>query len=128
MVNQADRAFWERLRYRRQFIFGPRAAALEGLWRTHQVAPGWVLTAQQDLPVHSARAADGGWVWLVGFVIDPETPELGDEALLHRLAQSSNWEQLIAGTLFLSGRWVLFHVKDGRVRVVPNATALRTVY
>lgn len=128
MENYPDKAWLERLHYRRQFIFGPRSVNLEGLWRTHSVAPGWVLTAQQDLPVYSAQAADGAWLWLVGFMIDPETPELREESILHRLAQCLGWEQLLQSTLYLSGRWVLFYVKEGRGRVVSDATALRSVY
>ena len=84
-----------RLRYRRQFVFGPRAVTLEGLWKTQRVGANWILTAQQDLPFLCAQTAQAVQLLLLGFIIDPEHPTLGDKALLERLAQCADWESVL---------------------------------
>lgn len=118
-----------RLRFRRQFIFGPRAVRLDGEWQTHRVGADWVLTVQRDLPVLRGQTADGAELLLLGFLIDPEAPELNDQQLLERLCRGQGgWEELLRATVNLSGRWALIHIAGGRVRVVNDATGLRTVY
>jgi hypothetical protein len=117
-----------RLRFRRQFIFGPRAVNLEGEWRTHRFGADWVLTIQRDLPFRSARTAEGAEILLLGFLIDPEAPEQSDQQLFERLCQGRSWEELLRATEGLSGRWALFHLWQGRVRVFNDATGLRSVY
>jgi hypothetical protein len=123
-----DKATLNRLRYRRQFLFGPRAVALEGDWRTQPVGTQWVLTVHRDLPFRLAKAADGAQLLLLGFLIDPDFPELNDQQLFERLRQCRGWEELLQATLYLSGRWAIFHVSEQRVRVVNDATALRGIY
>src|SRR6478672_2007412 len=91
-----------RLRFRRQFIFGPRAVELEGEWETHRFGSNWVLMAQRDLPVRRGLAADGAELVIMGFVIDPEQPELNDDQLFQRLLQTRSWTELIEATVDLS--------------------------
>jgi hypothetical protein len=123
-----NEATLNRLRFRRQFIFGLRAVSLEGEWQTQRFGANWVLTAQRDLPVRRGQAADGAELVLLGFIIDPDCPELNDQQLFERLCQSRGWEEVLQRTVDLSGRWVLFHIAPGQVRVVNDATALRSVY
>lgn len=123
-----DTALLNRLRYRRQFILGPRPVALAGVWHTHQLDSRWVLTRHADLPFRSAQTADGAQLALLGFIIDPEFPGLDDDALLKRLAQCRGWDTLLRATIELSGRWILFHLSQDRLRVVNDATGLRAVF
>ena len=123
-----DKATLERLRFRRQFLFGPRAANLPGEWLTHPIGTDWVLSVQRDLPVQCAPQADGAHLALLGFVVDPQAPELNNRQLFQRLCQCRDWQELLRATTDLSGRWALFHREGGRVRVVNDATGLRSVY
>lgn len=121
-------ALLHRLRFRRQFIFGPRAVHLPGAWQTERFGTDWVLTAQRDLPVRRAAMADGAELVLLGFLIDPEQPELNDQQLFERVCKSKTWDEVLRSTVDLSGRWVLMQIAQRRVRVVNDATALRSVY
>lgn len=123
-----DDATLNRLRYRRQFIFGPRPVKIPGEWNVHQITRDWALTIQRDLPFRQAQSAGGAQILLLGFAIDPENPELDDNQLLERICKSANWDELLRATVNLSGRWVLFHVAGRQVRLLNDATALRSVY
>jgi hypothetical protein len=123
-----DDAILNRLRFRRQFLFGPRPVSLEGEWQTHRFGPDWVLTVQRDLPFRCAPAADGAQLLLLGFLVDPASPEQTDQQTFERLCQSRGLEELLRATEGLSGRWVMFHLYQGRVRVFNDATGLRSVY
>lgn len=123
-----DEATLNRLRFRRQFLFGPRPVSLEGEWQTHRFGADWVLTIQRDLPFRCAPTADGAQLLLLGFLIDPDFPRLNDQQLFERLCQCRGWEELLRATESLSGRWAMFHLSQGRVRVANDATGLRSVY
>ena len=88
----------------------------------------WVLTIQRDLRFHCAPAADGAQLLLLGFLIDPDSPELNDQQLFERLCQCHGWEELLRATAGLSGRWAMFHISQRGVRVVNDATGLRSVF
>src|SRR4051794_1119311 len=118
----------DHLKFRRQFLFGPRALNLPGEWQTHLPTGGWALMIQRDLPFRDGKTAEGASIILLGFIIDPECPELTDQQIFERLRQTRNWDDLLKATTNLSGRWVLIHIANCRVRVVNDATALRSVY
>ena len=118
----------DRLKFRRQFLFGPRPVTLPGEWQICHPGPGWALMVQHDLPFRHGKTADGAGLILLGFILDPEIPESSDQQIFERLTQTKNWEGLLDATTNLSGRWVIFHIAGGRVRVVNDATALRSVY
>ena len=117
-----------RLRYRRQFIFGPKPVTIPGDWRVHQITGDWVLTIQRDLPLRQGKSADGAQILFLGFAIDPEAPELDDNQLFTRICQTENWDELLRATANLSGRWLIIHIAGRHVRLFNDATALRSVY
>ena len=123
-----DEAALNRLRFRRQFLFGPRPVSLEGEWQTHRFGTDWVLTAQRDLPLHRGQTADGAEVVLLGFLIDPDFPELTDQQLFERVCRSKSWEELLRAVQDLSGRWALFHISGRKARVCNDAAGLRSIY
>jgi hypothetical protein len=121
-----DESAFQRLRNRRQFIFGPRPLKIKGDWDTHQVG-AWFLTIQRDLPFRRTPCGAGGELLLLGFMIDPSSPELSDEQILSRIAVAGAWESLVQSTIDLSGRWILIHACGSCVRVLNDASGLRSV-
>ena len=123
-----DPASLNRLKYRRQFAFGPRPLVLDGAWRTHQVGRDWFFTVHEDLPFYSGQNSGGAILVLLGFLIDADRPHLGDAELVQELTQYSDWDQVLRATANYSGRWAVFHIEPDRVRVVNDAAGLRSVF
>jgi len=123
-----DPASLNRLKYRRQFAFGPRPLVLDGAWRTHQVGRDWFFTVHEDLPFYRGQNSGGAILVLLGFLIDADRPHLGDAELVQELTQYSDWDQVLRATANYSGRWAVFHIGPDRVRVVNDAAGLRSVF
>lgn len=117
----------DKLLYRRQYIVGPKYVERSG-WRRIEVADGLVLTAHPDLEV--ARAvSDSVRLTLIGFVVDPYGPELTNEEILVRLSErAKGFDDVLAGTYRLSGRWAIICEDDEGARIFTDAAGMRQVF
>jgi len=117
-----------RLRWRRQFLLGPRFLDVPG-WTRLELGPRCRLTAHPDLPV--VHQADGDRsVTLLGYLLDPERPEASDEELVGELlgAGRSTAAEVRRRTDAFGGRFAAV-VRDGaRTTIFHDACGLRQVY
>ena len=99
-----------RLLFRRQFVLGPRPLERFPSWRRIALTPSLHLTVHPDLPTCRAGNEDASIV-LLGYILDPERPQDGDQDILRRLLLrlegGGTRESLIRLTFPLGGRWVL---------------------
>jgi hypothetical protein len=121
----------ERLLYRNQFVLGPRHVAFPG-WTKLQIRPDLVVTAHPDLMHY--HAVDGlRSLTLLGFMLDPEDPAKGDQAIVDGLLHSTGaWSTgaggVISDTYKYAGRWILIADDGYQVVVFNDPAGMRSVY
>ncbi len=126
-----DAAVLAKLLFRRQFILGPQFVDERPSWTRVRIVDGFCLTVHPDLAVE--RVVEGATsITLLGYVLDPTRPRDDNvqimNRLLHALTSRGRFEDLLARTHDLAGRWILI-VHDGRrVRIVSDACGYRQVY
>lgn len=116
------------LRYRRQFLLSTDASHVLPGGKRVLIGGHYHVSAHRDLELtHIERG--GKSLTLLGFALDPDSPESGNEQILLRLIDvAGSPEEVIRATDALGGRWVLI-VHDGRETIVlQDATGQRQVY
>lgn len=122
-----ENRFPDTLINRKQFFFGPEKFSSEN-WISTSMLGGNILSTHPDLEcVQVAR--NGFQVTLLGYWLDPNQVQDGNEQILIRLCETAKTtQQLMDLTDSLSGRWILF-VYHGEDSVIFNDPAgLRTIY
>ena len=119
------------LLHRRQFILGPRFVESRRHWQRVHVRESICVTAHPDLHVRQVTRG-GKSLTLLGYLLDAEHPEHGDEdillGLLDHLFANSAFADWVKHTYPLAGRWILI-VDDGRdVRMFTDPMGLRQVF
>ncbi|HEY6104322.1 MAG TPA: hypothetical protein VI007_13970, partial [bacterium] len=133
MVQEVSRDVWpveigERLRYRSQFVLGPRFVEDLPAWSRVELGHGLRLSAHPDLPV--TRVVDGPRaITLLGYMLDPFQPAATDADLVRDLlATLAAAGDLVEQTGRYGGRWILI-VDDGSSRrLFHDAIGMRQVY
>jgi hypothetical protein len=119
----------ERLEYRRQFVLGPRFLDGRPGWTLLEVDRRLRLSAHPDLPVtHLGEGSRS--VTLLGYLLDPERPEMGDAGLVSELlpGPGRGARDALARTAGWGGRFALL-VRDGdEALLFHDACGLRQVY
>ncbi len=116
------------LRYRRQFLLSTDASHVLPGGKRVLIGGRYHVSAHRDLELtHVER--DGKSLTLLGFALDPDSPESGNAQILLRLLDAAGSPgEVIRASDTLGGRWVLI-VHDGRETVVlQDATGQRQVY
>ena len=123
-----DSAALDKLLFRRQFILSMDAG--HAIANSQQVIIGghYYLSAHLDLEVTHVEQA-GKSLTLLGFALDPDDPEIGNEEILRRLIVcTERLAEIFQAVESLGGRWVLI-VHDGvETTVLHDATGQRQVY
>ncbi len=118
----------DKLLFRRQFILSKEIG--HGLADGKQILIGgcYHLSAHLDLELTHIEHAEKS-LTLLGFALDPDDPEAGNEAILRRLIVSMGCSKdVLRDAETLGGRWVLI-VHDGKeTTVLHDATGQRQVY
>lgn len=110
------------MRFRRQFHLGPAYLDDPPGWRRIDAGDGLLLTVHPDLPVTHAASGPRS-VTLLGYALDPGHPERTDPDVVRSLLESlGSWEDCLARTRPLGGRWALV-VRDGRRAVLFHDAA-----
>jgi hypothetical protein len=117
-----------RLRYRRQFVLGPRCARSFLDVPELDVAPGLVAQVHPELGVHRVET-QGLRLTLLGYAIDPEAPDRDDHDILQVVGQrAASVRDVPEAMLGLTGRWVLI-ADDGTDLILLNdPCGLREVF
>ena len=118
----------ERLRFRRQFLLGPRRYAPNEHWTCISLPRGLELSVHSDLPF-DVGSHGGVTVTLIGRAIDPGNPETTESEIARSLAaKASSLDSVIELTRPLAGRWaVIFQTAEG-ARLFTDPCGLRQVF
>lgn len=115
------------LECRRQFILAPRRLQSHASWQTAPVGDQ-ILHAHPELGL-CQRSHGGFQLTLLGYVIDPEHPELTDQDILaHLLVELERGEDLFQHIDRYGGRWVLILRTSETILVVTDPGGLRQVF
>lgn len=120
----------ETLLFRRQFLIVPHSTADAPAGWTHRMVGARHLYAHPDLTVTAHCTEGRGELLLLGFAIDPREPEADDAQILASLAGSlgavaGDDEAFLDELDALSGRFLLLVAEEQRLRLFPDASALR---
>jgi hypothetical protein len=111
----------------RQFLLSDQARAPFDGWVTCTTFSSH-LHYHPELPVSQLRSKDAA-LTLVGYCIDPDSPELFDAAVLGDLFQFlSNKEDFVRHAQRLAGRWVLFAETPTYSIALHDACGLRRLF
>jgi len=119
---------YENLPFRNQFVLGPAYVESLPSWQRLKVSGPLCLTAHPALNTLQATRGDTS-ITLLGYIIDPDNPDHGDEDILNRMIlHLSGCDGFFEQTYKFGGRWVLI-VNDGKnVRLFNDAAGLRQVF
>jgi hypothetical protein len=119
--------FPETLINRKQFFFGHDKIASEN-WISTSMPDGNILSTHPDLECTQVTK-NGFQVTLLGYLLDPNRVQDGNEQILTRLCETANTiPQLIDLTDPLSGRWILFIYHLEEAVVMNDPAGLRAVF
>lgn len=121
--------FYERLKFRRQFIAGPEPCRPNNHWSAAVVSEHLVLSYHEDLNCEIVE--DGGKkVILLGIAIDCESPFKSESDIASSLLKDfRSLTSLIEATKPLAGRWVVIcKDADDKVYAFNDPCGLRQIY
>jgi hypothetical protein len=123
-MNDPNHKKWRR----GQFVLGPRPVERLASWNQYAVGPGLHLSAHPALNVTQARG-DGLSLALLGFILDPDAPELSDADIVSRMALAARpGISPVDLTGRFGGRWLLIIEEADDVRIFADPTGLRQMF
>lgn len=121
----------ERLRYRRQFVLGPRPLENFPSWKHVRIRDDVHVTAHPDLNTLQIRSS-GKTLTLLGFVFDPQDSESDDSAILAQLlpdlCSGADCIESLQKTNRFGGRWVLIADTGSRITLLSDPLGQRQIY
>ncbi|MBE0669588.1 MAG: hypothetical protein IH588_03280 [Anaerolineales bacterium] len=118
----------DRLRYRNQFVLGPRFLENLASWNRTKITGSIVLSTHPELNVCQA-VNDGKSITLIGFMLDPENPLAGDADIVNGLIRDfTDFQQLINGTKRFGGRWAIIAKAGNGVELFNDPAGLRQIF
>jgi hypothetical protein len=118
----------DHLLFRRQFFLSPKHVSLFPSWKTEELSNGYHLTAHPDLKITRFKSTIVD-VTLLGYILDPQSPEKSDSEILEKKAVSaSSVNDLINRFYDCSGRYVCIVFIGGNVFLFSDTLGFRTVY
>ena len=116
------------LRYRRQFVLGPRRLEALRDWPCVAIGTGLVAQAHPDLGLTQVQLGSRT-LTLLGYMLDPRSPDRGDREILEDLARGlKEGGDAGHGAERLGGRWVLVVDDGSSTTLFADACGLRQVF
>lgn len=114
--------------FRQQFIIGPYYSDSFKSWEKYEITPELLLSSHPDLNVcHYSK--DEKTLLLIGYIIDPNQPHLGDMEILEGLIRENTiLEDLIKSTFDLCGNWILVYKRYDDVFFFHDCTGARSLF
>jgi hypothetical protein len=111
-----------------QFILGPSFVdSLRG-WQKVVLGRSWHLTVHPNLNVCQQVRCEKS-ITLLGFILDPESPEATNEQILSDLlARVEVFPSLLEATYRFGGRWILILWDGKSTKLIHDACGLRQVF
>ena len=123
-MNDSNHNIWRR----GQFVLGPQPVERLASWNRYEVGPALHLTAHPALNVTQARG-DGFSITLLGYILDPDAPELSDVEIVGRMALAARpGISPIDLTRRFGGRWLLIIAEPDDVRIFADPSGLRQMF
>ena len=117
----------EVLLYRCQFVIGPRFVDGFPSWKRLTIGTRFRVTAHPDLS--TCQVSEGEFsLTLLGYILDPDHWQMGDEEILRTLLQELVAGRLVAALSRLGGRWVIVADMPHETLVFNDAFGLRQVH
>ncbi|MBN9350489.1 MAG: hypothetical protein J0H55_07380 [Chitinophagaceae bacterium] len=117
-----------RLLYRRQFILSSQRFEDLPEWNTITLKRNFKLSVHPDLDftrVNNNKVS----LTLLGYMLDPFSPELNDRGILEELSLNlENFQSLVARTEKYSGRWAIIYEDDSSMKILHDPFIQRSVY
>lgn len=114
--------------YSRQFLAGPRVAAVPALSVGEQFCER-LYVARHPALSSSAASAGATRILCLGDVVDPRSPHLDNQeivaALAHGVREFSQFEE---ATSHLGGRWLMFVQIADKLRLYPDAVGTKSAF
>ncbi len=118
------------LLYRRQFILCNKEINADPEWKQIKLGKNqgnFLLHIHPDLGFTQV-INDRFELILLGYIIDPYEPDSSDSDILDKLALFHSFEEILTGTIALSGRFAIIYNDKDSVKVFHDATGLREIY
>jgi hypothetical protein len=123
-MNDPNHKIWRR----GQFVLGPQPVERLASWNRYAVGPALHLSAHPALNVTQARG-DGLSITLLGFILDPDAPELSDAEIVSRLALAARpGISPVDLTERFGGRWLLIIEEPDDVRIFADPAGLLQMF
>ena len=123
-MNDTPHKIWRR----GQFVLGPRPVERLASWNQYAVGPGLHLSAHPALNVTQARG-DGLSITLLGFILDPDAPELSDAEIVSRMTLAARpGISPVDLTERFGGRWLLIIEEPDDVRIFADPVGLLEMF
>ena len=123
-MNDPNPNLWRR----GQFVLGPRPLKKLASWNQYAVGPALHLSAHPALNVTQARG-NGVSITLLGFIVDPDAPELGDAEIVSRMALAARpGISPVDLTERFGGRWLLIIEEPEDLRIFADPAGLRQMF
>jgi hypothetical protein len=118
----------EHLLFRRQFIMGPQRIVPFSNWRTEVLPGGYYVSAHPDLKIIKINNFENCIV-LLGYIIDPFSPDSTDEELLEEVAKKCvTIKELTCKFDCLAGRYICIAYLQGKYYLFNDTLGFRQVY
>lgn len=115
------------LLYRRQFILCPKELSDFENWKKQKVTDDYILYAHPDL-VQLKHTEKNKTIILLGDLYDPFNPEFTNQDIFERLFKCDDFSELLVAAGQYAGRFVIFFVRDGSIKIFHDAAAAKKVY
>jgi hypothetical protein len=113
---------------RGQFVLGPQPVERLASWNQYAIGPALHLSAHPALNVTQARG-DGLSITLLGYILDPDAPDLDDAGIVGRMALAARpGISPIALTERFGGRWLLIIEEPDDIRIFADPAGLRQMF
>jgi hypothetical protein len=118
----------DKLLFRRQFILGPHYIERLTSWQNRKINDSMFLTVHPDLQIRQT-SWEGKSITLLGYILDPDNPELNDLDIINRLiCEVERADNILRSTDNLGGRWILVFDGGKDLRLFHDATGCRQVH
>lgn len=123
-MNESKNKIWRR----GQFVLGPQPVELLASWKQYELGPALHLSAHPALNITQA-CGEGVSITLLGYILDPDAPELDDAGIVSRMALAARpGISPIALTERFGGRWLLIIAEPDDTRIFADPVGMLQMF
>src|SRR5438270_12802578 len=120
MINQ--------LLFKRQFILSSSSEFGFSEWNNIKLNDSAYLSVHPDLEINQS-CCNSIQLTLLGFIVDPFAPDKSNKEVLDQIVSGAkNFEEVVANTNALAGRWIILYQDAGSFKIFNDPCGMRRVY